>query len=317
MEPQRDVHATLEDLLERVLDKGVVLKLDLIIGVAGIPLIGISLHAAIAAIETMLEYGMMEAWDADTRAYATREIERRQLGLQPGEYTVLELYGSHHHERGISRTWRPGRLVLTDRRLMLVRRMPAEVLFETRLSAIAGIGRAAQENASGGRRETLCLALADGTLAALYTDQPDVLEASLRERLQRLGQAVTEISPTHIERLDPGAVAEGQLWHRWTPEHGSALWKSGWAVLTETELAWWADMEQRALLRVPLTEIWGLAIEQRELGMLLGERNVLVVAYGANGQRAEALFSGEGIVAWPAAIRRAALAFDGDGDAGP
>ncbi len=316
MEPQREVHATLEDLLERVLDKGVVLRLDLIIGVAGIPLIGISLHAAIAAIETMLEYGMMEAWDADTRAYATREAQRRQLGLQPGEHTVLELYGSHHHARGISRTWRPGRLVLTDRRLLLVRPMPAEVLFETRLSAIAGIGRAARENVSGGRREILCLALADGTLAALYTAQPDVLEASLRETLERLGQAVTEISPAHIERLDPGAVAEGQLWHHWTPEHGPALWKSGWAVLTETELAWWADMEQRALLRVPLTEIWGLAIERRELGMLLGERNVLVVAYGANGHRAEALFAGERIGAWPAAIRRAALAFDGGGDAG-
>ena len=38
MEPQREVQATLGDLLERVLDKGVVLRLDLIIGVAGIPL---------------------------------------------------------------------------------------------------------------------------------------------------------------------------------------------------------------------------------------------------------------------------------------
>lgn len=316
MEPQREVHATLGDLLERVFDKGVVLKVDLVIGVAGIPLIGISLHAAIAAIETMLEYGMMVDLDADARAYATREAQRRPLGLQPGEYTVLDVYGSYHHPRGISRTWRPGRLVLTNRRLMLVRPMPAEVLFETGLSAIVGIGRTAHENISGGRRETLCLALADGTLAALYTGQPDLVEASLKETLQRLGQEVTEISPTHIKRLDPSAVAEGQLWHHWVPKRGSALWKSGWTVLTKTEFAWWADMEQRALLRTPLTEIWGLTIERREIGMVPGERDVLVVAYGANGHRAEALFAGEGIGTWLTALRRAALAIDGDGDAG-
>lgn len=316
MEPQRGVHATLDDLLERMLDRGVMLKLDLIIGVAGIPLIGISLQAAIAAIETMLEYGMMEAWDADTRGYATREAQRRELGLEPGEHIVLELYGSHRYAQGIYRSWRPGRIVLTDRRLVLVRPMPPEVLFETRLSAIAGVGRTAHETALGARRELVCLALADGTVTAVYSEQPDVLEASLREGLDRLGQRVTEISATDVGSLDPSAVAESQLWYRWAPERGPALWKSGWAVLTETELTWWADIEQRALLRVPLTEIWGLAIERRDVGVLLGARDVLRLAYGANGHRAEALFAGEGIGPWRTAIRRAALALDGGDDAG-
>ena len=45
------------DLVERVIDKGVVVKLELVIGVAGIPLIGISLQAAIAAVETMCGTG--------------------------------------------------------------------------------------------------------------------------------------------------------------------------------------------------------------------------------------------------------------------
>lgn len=314
MEPQRGSQATLEDLVERVLDKGIVLKLDLIIGVAGIPLIGISLQGAIAAIETMLEYGMMEAWDADTRAQAVREAQRRELSLQQGEHPVLDLYGSYQHARGISRVWRPGRLILTDRRLLLVRSAPLEVLFETRVSAIVGIGRIMVENLGRGQREIVSLALADGTVAALYTAQPDILAAHLRERIQRLGQAVTEISPAHLERLDLGAVAEGQLWHSWVPGRGSTLWKSGWAVLTGTELSWRGDLVQGALLRVPLTEILGLAIERRELGVL-GRRDVLVVTYGANGDRAEALFAGEGIDAWPAAIRRAALDPDGDGDA--
>lgn len=316
MEPERGSQATLGDLLERVLDKGIVLKLDLIIGVAGIPLIGISLQGAIAAVETMLEYGMMEAWDADSRAYAAREAQRRQLDLQPGEHTVLELYGSHHHARGIFRVWRPGRLVLTGQRLLLVRPAPHEVLFETPVTAIAGIGRGVHRSLGGAEREIVSLALADGTLATFYTAQPGLLEAGLRERLQRLGLPVADISPGSIDGLDPDAVAEGQLWHRWTPGKGPALWKSGWAVLTETELIWRPDVAGRALLHVPVTEIWALDIARRELGVL-GERDVLAVTYGSGGRRTEALFAGERIDAWKAAVRRAALADDGDRDARP
>ncbi len=314
MEPQRGSQATLEDLVERVLDRGIVVKLDLIIGVAGIPLIGISLQAAIAAIETMLEYGMMEAWDADTRAQLAGEARRRELGLQPGEHMVLEAYGSYHHARGISRIWRPGRLILTDRRLLLARPAPPEVLFEARISEIAGIGRVAVANIGQGQREIVSLALADGTLAALYTARPDLLEAGLRERLQRLGQPVTEIPRAQLEQLDLGTVAEDQLWHRWEPGHGEAQWRSGWAVLTQTELSWRPDTVPGASLRVPLTEIWGLAVQRRELEAP-GRRDMLAISYGANRERAEALFAGEGIDAWSAAIRRAALAPEGDGDA--
>ena len=314
MEPQRASQATLDDLVGRVLDKGVVLKLDLIVGIAGIPLIGITLQAAVGAIETMLDYGMMEAWDADTRGYAKREAERRQGVLQPGEHVLLEQYGSYHHARGISRVWRPGRLILTDQRLLLVRQAPSEVLFGTRVSAIAGLGRVMHENGEGGRREIVCLALADGTLAALYTPQPDILEAGLRQELQRLGQVVAEISAAPIGRLDPGAVAEGQLWHCRVPDDGPALWKSGWAVLTETALTWRPDMGPHQVVRVPLAKIWGLAVERRELGTP-GAREVLVVTHEVDGQRGEALFTGKRIDAWLAAIRQAGLTGDEDGDA--
>jgi len=40
MEPKRDANATLVDLLDRVLDKGIMLDADLMITMAGIPLIG-------------------------------------------------------------------------------------------------------------------------------------------------------------------------------------------------------------------------------------------------------------------------------------
>jgi len=68
MDPTRDTHTTLVDLLDRILDKGLILDADLIIHVAGIPLLGVKLKAAIAGMETMLKYGIWEDWDVAQRA---------------------------------------------------------------------------------------------------------------------------------------------------------------------------------------------------------------------------------------------------------
>ena len=73
MQPTRDAHATLVDLLDRVLEKGLVLNADLIISVAGVPLIGVNLRACIAGIETMLEYGIWQDWEEAQRAIAMAE----------------------------------------------------------------------------------------------------------------------------------------------------------------------------------------------------------------------------------------------------
>ena len=201
MEPQRQPRATMTDLIDRVMDKGVVVRLDLIVGLAGIPLIGISLHAAIAAMETMLQYGMMEDWDSRTRALEDGQADWRQLALRPGEQIQAELYGSYHDTEGIWRVWRPGRLLLTDQRLLLIRPVPRQTLFAAQVSAIAGLGRIHRENIAGGGRDMTCLALADGTLAALYTAEAEILEAWLADRLQRLGRTVTELSPADVGSL--------------------------------------------------------------------------------------------------------------------
>jgi len=79
MESNRDSGITLVDLLDRILDKGVVLNADLIISLSGIPLIGVNLRAVIASIDTMLKYGIWEDWDAAQRALAAEE--RRLRGL--------------------------------------------------------------------------------------------------------------------------------------------------------------------------------------------------------------------------------------------
>lgn len=73
MEPTREVNATLVDLLDRVLEKGLIINADIIISVAGVPLVGVNLKAALAGMETMLKYGMMKDWDQAQRAIARQE----------------------------------------------------------------------------------------------------------------------------------------------------------------------------------------------------------------------------------------------------
>ena len=90
MQPNRDTHATLVDLLDRVLEKGLVINADLIIHMAGIPLLGVNLRACLASMETMLKYGIWQDWDEAQRSIATRERQQTRveeqmnaLGLEP------------------------------------------------------------------------------------------------------------------------------------------------------------------------------------------------------------------------------------------
>lgn len=68
--------ATLADLLDRVLDRGLLINADIVICLAGVPLIGINLRAALAGIETMVEYGLMLEWDRAIRASSAGVLER-------------------------------------------------------------------------------------------------------------------------------------------------------------------------------------------------------------------------------------------------
>ncbi len=74
MEPTREVNATLVDLLDRVLEKGLLINADILISVAGVPLVGVNLKAALAGMETMLKYGMMKDWDQAQRMIARQEL---------------------------------------------------------------------------------------------------------------------------------------------------------------------------------------------------------------------------------------------------
>lgn len=61
MEAVRDDHrdgATLVDLIDRILDKGLVINADIMVSVAGVELLGIKIRAALASFETAARYGL-------------------------------------------------------------------------------------------------------------------------------------------------------------------------------------------------------------------------------------------------------------------
>ncbi|MEW6244884.1 MAG: gas vesicle protein GvpJ [Bacillota bacterium] len=56
--PTRDTTGTLADLVDRLLEKGLVLNADIVVSVAGVELLGIKIRAALASFETAAKYGL-------------------------------------------------------------------------------------------------------------------------------------------------------------------------------------------------------------------------------------------------------------------
>lgn len=56
--PERDSTGTLADVVDRVLDKGLVINADINVAVAGVELLAIKVRAALASFETAARYGL-------------------------------------------------------------------------------------------------------------------------------------------------------------------------------------------------------------------------------------------------------------------
>jgi len=50
------------ELIDRILEKGAILNADLIVTVAEVPLLAANLRLALASVETMIKYGVMNDW---------------------------------------------------------------------------------------------------------------------------------------------------------------------------------------------------------------------------------------------------------------
>lgn len=58
MEATRDNTGTLVDVIDRILDKGLVINADITVSVAGVELLGVKIRAALASFETAARYGL-------------------------------------------------------------------------------------------------------------------------------------------------------------------------------------------------------------------------------------------------------------------
>ncbi|GGS87756.1 hypothetical protein GCM10010240_21450 [Streptomyces griseoviridis] len=270
MRPTREPRVTLDDLVEVLLNKGAVLHLDLIVAVADIPLIGVSVRAAVAGMETMLEYGMMRHWDEATRAWAERSVARRALDLREGERVLSRMAGGHLLTGGVYHGWRPGTVYLTDQRLVVLRDEPREILWQAELDAVRQVRLKPERTVGGEERLRLEVALADGRRELLSAREPE----TLHDLLSRSGAG--RLAPTAAG--EEPAVAEGHLWYE-EPRRSGPLWRGGRARLTASRLTWKSPVDARPALVLPLTD---LAEVGRAPGYgPAGEGSVLVLRTGA------------------------------------
>jgi hypothetical protein len=161
----------INDILQKLLDNGLVLNADLIISIAGVPLLGVNLKAAIAGMETMLEYGMMEAWDKRTRESYEKEYAKKvSVPLAMDEEIITRAFGSVWSNQGIVNTWKPGIWYLTNNRLFLWRKEPTEIVFEAPLGKIEGL-IVQKETRFKTERDELYLQFTGGEVGRVYVSE--------------------------------------------------------------------------------------------------------------------------------------------------
>ena len=200
MTPVREPQATLVDLLDRVLEKGLVIQADLIVSVAGIPLIGVNLRAALAGMETMLEYGVMQAWDEKTRRWERENRKKKKGNLLAEETVLIKMRGALHSSEGIYRTWQYGRFYLTSRRLILYHESFDTVVLETSFDQIGGL--ALSEKGGKDEKETrreLHLLLKENRWHRLSAVHIEELKQRLETAMGDAGYTVRDLSANERE----------------------------------------------------------------------------------------------------------------------
>lgn len=77
MEPNRDKdeRGSLVDVIDRLLDKGLVINADITVSVAGVELLGIKVRAALASFATAAKYGLEFPSGTNTETAAWKEAQ--------------------------------------------------------------------------------------------------------------------------------------------------------------------------------------------------------------------------------------------------
>lgn len=314
MEPTRETHATLVDLLDRILDKGLVIYADIIISVAGIPLIGVNLRAALAGMETMLKYGVMQAWDEKTRIWEREHRKMQEVSLLDGEEVSLKVYGSYYYSKGIYTAWRSGYFYLTNKRLFLWNRNFNEIIFQISLDKIKGLIIRSEKHFTKEDKEILYLIGQDDKVAQLHTVETSQLKKIIEQSLKAMGLSVEEnpVLPEFEEDLINFLMEGEKVTHRekkvWylVPAQGilGETWRPGHFYLTNKRLCWLYDFDKKLVFETPLHKIVGINSEIRKTsGLDSNKEKVLDIIYLVNSTKRTASFSGKQIDEWVQVLR--------------
>ncbi len=73
LESTKETAGTLVDVIDRILDKGLVINADIMVSVAGVELLGVKVRAALASFETAAKYGLEFPSGTNTATAAWKE----------------------------------------------------------------------------------------------------------------------------------------------------------------------------------------------------------------------------------------------------
>jgi len=316
MEPTRDARVTLVDLLDRVLDKGLVIQADVIISVAGVPLIGLNLRAALAGMETMLQYGMLTGWDEQIRGLERARVASSEPRLLESEKMILASFGSYWAAQGIYTAWRSGSLYLTDRRLLIWNRAYKELILEVPLTSVQAMELKVQDGPASAHEAKELLLLVEGDqVARIRCAQIQQLKIALEERTRLAGlslkvqAALLQGNGGSPKFLRPSEVVgcRGKIWY-WAPHQAPGrekahTWRPGILYLTNQRLCWWNEFDQRIGLEVPIRQLVAATVESQQRAILFKEEEqVLDLIYQSGADRKVGSFSGREVLQWHQAL---------------
>ncbi len=302
MEPTRSPQATLNDLLDRLLDKGLMLNTDLIVTVAGIPLLGVNLKLALAGMETMLEYGIMKDWDEAQRAVAAKEIEKKELPLGEGEYIIFSVFGTHWYSEGIYNSWRPGTIYLTNKRIILFRKIPLELLFEISYEEIRAMALRERDHYTGVKRQELHFLLKEDEVAKLHSVDTAALKNAIENVIKTKGLILEDNSTFSDNKevmrdflqLEEEITHDGKMWYL-VPivTNGSTQhqWKPGHLFLTDKRLCWWYGFDKKMVLDIPSDKLIHVIIQDGSFGEVAIQTKALIISYQEGRKNKVACFS--------------------------
>ena len=92
LQATRDGSSTLVDVIDRVLDKGLVINADICVSVAGVELLGIKVRAALASFETAARYGLEfpSGTNLETGAWREAQAGNKETCPECGKKALVE-----------------------------------------------------------------------------------------------------------------------------------------------------------------------------------------------------------------------------------